>query len=310
MAIIKCPECGGNVSDQAKNCPHCGYELNNLKTEGQVENDGVWRKSGGETLGTQSEKVQKNHNGDISSSGKNVLGVLSVIFGVIGLISFSIPRCVVGIVVGIIADKKHKNRRSQKIGVIISVIAFAISLIVSQVQPYMDKNKEQQAQEVSVDTSKNNDTDSSANSEKKKKKDKQKKTEKPKATKKPKTSKQIKKEYIKSCKTYSYKKVLRNPDKYIGKKVKVKLKISSVHEKGLLTPTKYYFANAKDTYGWYGNMYGVYEKRDSENPKLLEGDIIEVYGEIAEPEETTSLIVNSSEIFTIDMKYVKLISGK
>lgn len=27
MAIIKCPECGHNVSDKAKSCPSCGYVL-------------------------------------------------------------------------------------------------------------------------------------------------------------------------------------------------------------------------------------------------------------------------------------------
>lgn len=27
MALITCPECGGNVSDKAKTCIHCGYPL-------------------------------------------------------------------------------------------------------------------------------------------------------------------------------------------------------------------------------------------------------------------------------------------
>lgn len=27
MAIIQCPECGRSVSNQASNCPHCGYPL-------------------------------------------------------------------------------------------------------------------------------------------------------------------------------------------------------------------------------------------------------------------------------------------
>ena len=31
MALLACPECGGMVSDQAENCPRCGYPL--LKTE-------------------------------------------------------------------------------------------------------------------------------------------------------------------------------------------------------------------------------------------------------------------------------------
>lgn len=33
MALIICPECGGKISDQAENCIHCGYPLQNRKTE-------------------------------------------------------------------------------------------------------------------------------------------------------------------------------------------------------------------------------------------------------------------------------------
>lgn len=28
MSLIKCPECGNNVSDKAITCPHCGYPIN------------------------------------------------------------------------------------------------------------------------------------------------------------------------------------------------------------------------------------------------------------------------------------------
>lgn len=31
MAIIKCPECGQQMSDNAKTCPHCGYQYNKEK---------------------------------------------------------------------------------------------------------------------------------------------------------------------------------------------------------------------------------------------------------------------------------------
>lgn len=31
MAIIKCPECGGQVSDKADQCIHCGYPLTKFK---------------------------------------------------------------------------------------------------------------------------------------------------------------------------------------------------------------------------------------------------------------------------------------
>lgn len=33
MALIKCPECGREVSDKATSCPNCGYEINKSKGE-------------------------------------------------------------------------------------------------------------------------------------------------------------------------------------------------------------------------------------------------------------------------------------
>ena len=33
MAIIKCPECNKEISDQANSCPNCGYVLNNQKNK-------------------------------------------------------------------------------------------------------------------------------------------------------------------------------------------------------------------------------------------------------------------------------------
>lgn len=38
MALIKCPECGNNVSDKAKSCIHCGYPLGELGTGDSIEN--------------------------------------------------------------------------------------------------------------------------------------------------------------------------------------------------------------------------------------------------------------------------------
>lgn len=116
-------------------------------------------------------------------------------------------------------------------------------------------------------------------------------------------------EYKTSCAEYNYKDVLRNPDEYVGKRVKITAKVSSVHDKGLLNPVKYYFVYANDEYDmWLGDQYGVFEYREAEDPKILDDDVITVYGEISEPQETKSLIANSQEIFCIDMKYAELIS--
>lgn len=116
-------------------------------------------------------------------------------------------------------------------------------------------------------------------------------------------------DYKASCQEYAYKTVLRNPEDYIGKRVKITVKISSVHKASLLNDEKYYFAYSNDEYDWWtGDRYGVFDRRKEQNPKLLEDDIITVYGEISDPEYTKSLIVSSSELFCIDMKYIDFIS--
>ena len=34
MALMNCPECGGQVSDKAHACPHCGYPIQDLGKKG------------------------------------------------------------------------------------------------------------------------------------------------------------------------------------------------------------------------------------------------------------------------------------
>ncbi len=37
MALIKCPECGKEVSDKAQNCPNCGYPIASSMPSGMVQ---------------------------------------------------------------------------------------------------------------------------------------------------------------------------------------------------------------------------------------------------------------------------------
>ena len=41
MALIKCPECGKEISDTAKNCPNCGYTIHNKKSFLHFLNNGT-----------------------------------------------------------------------------------------------------------------------------------------------------------------------------------------------------------------------------------------------------------------------------
>jgi DNA-directed RNA polymerase subunit RPC12/RpoP len=36
VALIKCPECGKEISDKATECPNCGYPIAGMKTSGIV----------------------------------------------------------------------------------------------------------------------------------------------------------------------------------------------------------------------------------------------------------------------------------
>lgn len=117
-------------------------------------------------------------------------------------------------------------------------------------------------------------------------------------------------EYKNLCKEYNYKDVLRNPENYIGEKIVITVKISSVHEKSWSNPTKYYFAYSESVpdSGYYlGDRYGIFDERENADLKLLKDDVIKVYGEIADTEQTQSMIVMSEEIFCINMKYVELL---
>lgn len=39
MALINCPECKGKVSDTAKTCPHCGFDINSSKEANRIANE-------------------------------------------------------------------------------------------------------------------------------------------------------------------------------------------------------------------------------------------------------------------------------
>lgn len=125
--------------------------------------------------------------------------------------------------------------------------------------------------------------------------------------KKKKAAKAKKTKFVNSCKTYNYKKVLRNPKKYIGKKIKIKCQISQISEDGWFTKG-FLRCYSYSGYGIYAdNEYVIFDERTSKSPKLLADDIITVYGTIEEPEEMTRALTGTKDtIFTINMKYVKI----
>jgi len=105
MALVKCPECGGNVSTAADVCPHCGFPLWKNK-----ENDY-------ENISAEETKPAKQEKPDLSEpksdewvnelSGKKstiiagwiVSMLFGLLFGAIGLVTSAAAISVIGFMI-------------------------------------------------------------------------------------------------------------------------------------------------------------------------------------------------------------------
>lgn len=204
--------------------------------------------------------------------------------------------------------RKKQPNRTKRIILIIFIAMVLLTMCSEDTESTSTKTSSDSSK--TTETTKNKDKDETQNKETSK--STKKPTEKP--TKKPKTKEQLEQEkanFIKSCKAYKFKDLLRNPDDYKNKKIKIKGKIEQTVSGGFLDDTKYYRVLVDtDGDGYYldDEEYYVADKRTDSKPKLLDDDVIELYGVYDGTEELTRVLGNSSEIPKIKMKYVKLIS--
>ena len=235
----------------------------------------------------------------------SVISIVSLIAGVIGMLTtclfVGIIPCIAGLVLSIISFfEKGTKKILSVIGMVCSIIGIVLFIILMAI-PSEDTDKTKKSEE--------NKTEVSATEiPKETQKPKEKATAKP--TEKQKTKKQIKNEYISSCKEYSHKKILRKPDDYTDKKIKVRVTILNLHESIF---GKYYIAEDNN-----GNLYTINEEREKEEPRLYEKDKITVYGNILGLSEIESSIQTGSKVLNflqekekqtvveIDLKYAKL----
>ena len=122
MALIKCPECQKEISEQAKACPHCGYPINSSKSEKKEE------------VKHEQQPVQQTINQNSTNTKEkkpksNIMaGIMILLFiplGYLGaLISF------IGIIWAIIelADKDIKKKTGAVVALIIFIIVFFLGL--------------------------------------------------------------------------------------------------------------------------------------------------------------------------------------
>lgn len=117
-------------------------------------------------------------------------------------------------------------------------------------------------------------------------------------------------EYKAKCAEVDYKDLCRYPERYSHKKIKVKAKIQQVMNASLFNSSKTYRVQTDTSgYGWYlDDEYFVTDKRTSGSVKLLEDDVIFIYGEFSGMEKVTrALTWTTDEVPGIQMKYAELV---
>lgn len=117
-------------------------------------------------------------------------------------------------------------------------------------------------------------------------------------------------EYIERCVEVDYKDLCRYPDKYSHQRIKVKVKIQQVMDSSLFSSEKAYrVMTDNDGYGLYlDDEYYVIDERESGSVKLLEDDIVMIYGKFGGMKKVTrALTWTTDEVPSIEMKYAEIV---
>lgn len=118
-------------------------------------------------------------------------------------------------------------------------------------------------------------------------------------------------EYKESCEVVNYKDLCRYPGDYIGTAIRVEVKIYQIMNAGGLFSKETAWRGMTDNDGYnfyFDDEYYLLDKRPEGSVKVLEDDILVVYGEFTGLEEITrALTFTTEEIPRIDVKYVEIL---
>lgn len=117
-------------------------------------------------------------------------------------------------------------------------------------------------------------------------------------------------DYKAECQTVDYKELCRYPEKYEGTKIVVKVKVSQIIDANFSGSEKAWRAYTDNSgYGFYADdEYYMLDKRGGDAVKILEDDIINVYGEFTGLEKITRALTSTTdELPRIEVKYADLV---
>lgn len=117
-------------------------------------------------------------------------------------------------------------------------------------------------------------------------------------------------EYRAECETVKYKDLCRYPDQYAGKKITITGKVQQIMDANWLSSDKAWRVQTdNDGYGYYlDDEYYAIDKRPSDAIKVLQDDIVVIYGEFTGMTNVTRALTNTTdEIPCIDVVYVDIV---
>lgn len=117
-------------------------------------------------------------------------------------------------------------------------------------------------------------------------------------------------DYKAECQTVDYKELCRYPEKYEGTKIVVKVKVSQIIDANFSGSEKAWRTYTDNSgYGFYSDdEYYMLDKRGGDAVKILDDDIITVYGEFTGLEKITRALTSTTdELPCIEVKYADLV---
>lgn len=118
-------------------------------------------------------------------------------------------------------------------------------------------------------------------------------------------------EFKSSCQEIGYKKLLRTPDDYVGQRIVITAEVQQIIDGGLFDDSKYYRVQTDndDSGYFFDDEYFMYDERADDDMKILDDDVLKIYGEFTGLETMKRVITGSKdEVPVIKAYYIELIS--
>lgn len=306
MALIKCPDCGKEFSDQAPACPNCGRP--NQTTEGahfsqpqpNMDRPPIPPNLNGRPNVTvsPSQPFKKNSGLSIAALIFSILGctfIIGVILAIIDLCKkdttqkHTLSKVALGIsafwlIISIVAGSGSGDTKKESLSVTTETITETV----------LEPSSEDTAPQTTASEPESQSVESIEESET------------PVET----FPAETKEEFIASCQEISYKTLARTPDDYIGQRIVLTIKISQVMQGGWFDDSEYYRVYTNDKYDmWMGDEYFMYDSRIEDSTKILKDDVWKVYAEFIGTETVTRALSGTKEdVPAIKIYYADLVS--